>query len=356
MRRLNFALLAAAALSVVSAQGLAQPVLSSPAAAQAAKPAAPMTAHERKAVIESLAKTLEENFVFPEVAKRYAVMLRANLASGAYDRLTDPTAFAKRVTADLQAVAPDGHLRLALADGFMRPPPGTSPMSKEAPLGLDEAKMIGDVMYLDFNGFPGEPEEVARLRQFMLAHADAKAVIIDSRHNHGGGLREIDVMAALLFPERSTLVRMDTRAAIASRRGSPFDGSPTVVKQPSPPEFDRADHIAIPDPNEHRLSHVPAFYLVSHNTASAGEHAALVFKRTHRATLVGETTRGAGHYGGIEPIGKRFAAFIPVGRTYDPDTNWDWEGKGVAPDVDVPADKALDKALELARQAGAHPS
>src|SRR5436305_11847446 len=40
-----------------------------------------------------------------------------------------------------------------------------------------------------------------------------------------------------------------------------------------------------------------------------------------------------------------YAAFIPVGRTFDPDNNWDWEGVGVAPDVAAPADQALDEAL-----------
>ena len=354
------ALLAAAAATLVAiappalAQPKAPPAGAPPASAEA--PLAPVTAAERKAVIESLAKTLDENFVFPDVAKKYAAMLRANLESGAYDQLSDPKDFAKRVTADLQAVWPDGHLRLALMSQFQGPPPGTAAMKGGDPRGLAETKMIGDVMYLDFNGFPGDPDEVAALRKFMLAHADAKAVIIDSRHNHGGGLDEIDVMASLLYPERTTLVRMDTRAAVAIAHGNPFGDDVAVIKQPSPPEFDRRDHVAIPDPVEHRLSHVPAYYLVSHKTASAGEHAALVFKRTHRATLVGETTYGAGHYGGVEPIGDRFAAFIPVGRTYDPDSNWDWEGKGVAPDVAVPADQALDKALELAKAAGAHPS
>jgi hypothetical protein len=59
---------------------------------------------------------------------------------------------------------------------------------------------------------------------------------------------------------------------------------------------------------------------------------------------------GAGHFGGLMPIGERFAAFVPVGRTYDPDTDWDWEGRGVAPDVQVPADQALEVALARARE------
>ncbi|MDO9246739.1 MAG: hypothetical protein Q7U11_09740, partial [Phenylobacterium sp.] len=69
-----------------------------------------------------------------------------------------------------------------------------------------------------------------------------------------------------------------------------------------------------------------------------------------------ETTRGAGHYGGLLDIGDRFAAFVPVGRSYDPDTNWGWEGKGVTPDVAVHTDQALDEALKLAKAKGAHPN
>ena len=47
-------------------------------------------------------------------------------------------------------------------------------------------------------------------------------------------------------------------------------------------------------------------------------------------------------------MGTGYAAFIPVGRTFDPDTGESWEGTGVKPDVEVPADKALDEALKLA--------
>ena len=85
--------------------------------------------------------------------------------------------------------------------------------------------------------------------------------------------------------------------------------------------------------------------LTSGATGSAAEHLTLALKRTGRATIVGETTAGAGHYGGMRPIGDHFAAFIPVGRTFDPDTGDDWEGDGVAPDVSVPAAAALTEAL-----------
>jgi C-terminal processing protease CtpA/Prc len=152
----------------------------------------------------------------------------------------------------------------------------------------------------------------------------------------------------LFFDKQTVLVRMDTRAE--SAEDAPEMGG--LVRRPSPPEFVRNDHVIQPDP-ETRLRKVPLYYLTSHVTASAAEHMALAMKHTHRAVLIGETTRGAGHYGGVGKIGERFGAFIPIGRTYDPDTGWDWEGKGVAPDVAVPADQALDEALKRAKAAGA---
>src|SRR5277367_3763038 len=130
------------------------------AAALTAKPATadpmpetPLDTAERAAVVEQLARLLAARYVFPDVAARYAAMLRENLAKGAYDGIADPDALGKQVTADLQALSPDLHLRLATAKAF-----GAKRRAVESggvgprPSAL-EAKMIGDVAYLKFNFF-----------------------------------------------------------------------------------------------------------------------------------------------------------------------------------------------------------
>ena len=63
---------------------------------------------------------------------------------------------------------------------------------------------------------------------------------------------------------------------------------------------------------------------------------------------MGETTRGAGNFGAFADLGFGYSAIVPDGRTFDPDTGRGWEGTGVAPDVAVPAEQALPKALDLA--------
>ena len=41
--------------------------------------------------------------------------------------------------------------------------------------------------------------------------------------------------------------------------------------------------------------------------------------------------------------------FLPTGRTFDPDTGLGWEAEGLQPDVEVPADEALEVAIAAIR-------
>ena len=109
----------------------------------------------------------------------------------------------------------------------------------------------------------------------------------------------------------------------------------------------RVTHVAIPN-EVTTLRDAKIYLLVSNVTGSAGEHFSLAFKSTGRATLIGEATAGANHFGGPAQLGDHFSAFIPVGRTFDIKTGKDWEGTGVAPDIEADPKQALVVALEKA--------
>jgi peptidase S41-like protein len=342
----TIASLAIASLAIAVPLGAQTPA--PPSASPAARPpAAPFVKTEAEAVVAALATQLEANFVFPEAGKDYAAMLRSKLAAGGYAQFADSEAFAKAVTADLQAVHKDGHLALhpprTDAGGMRqmrRGPPDTNAITKSGWL-------ADGIAYIDFAGFPGNEATLAALKSFIAAHQDAKTLIIDARNHHGGGLAEMDVMFPQLFAKPTVLVDMDTRVAVEQRGGDPL-GDAMLRKVPGPEGVVRREHYVVPAAHQGALAKAKVYLLVSHDTGSAGEHLSLALKRTHRATLIGQTTRGMGNYGGMEPLGFGYAAFIPVGRTFDPDTGVGWEGTGVAPDVAVPADQALDKALQLA--------
>lgn len=326
----------------------AQPAPPAAAEAEAEAPAA-VTAQERATLINDLARSLEANYYEPATGRRYAVALREAEAKGAYANLSDPAALGERLSADLQAVNPDRHLRVAPAARFARPRPRPTDMpastQSSGPPGMEEAKMIGDIAYLRFNQFI-ETKDPAAARDFLLQHADARAVIIDARPHRGGGVEVMAAILPLLYPQKATLVRMDARAD--APEVFPAGLKDVLVEQSAPKTVTRHDHVVTPDKAETRLQRVPIYYLTSRRSASAAEHLALAFKRTGRGVLIGETTAGANHFGDIQTFG-RFSAFIPVGRTYDPVTGQDWEGTGIAPDVAVHADQALDEALKRAQ-------
>ena len=67
---------------------------------------------DQAAVVQRLASTLEERYVFPDVARQMADRLRTNLEAGRYRDLDGPPAFADRLTQDLQSVSRDKHLNV----------------------------------------------------------------------------------------------------------------------------------------------------------------------------------------------------------------------------------------------------
>ena len=336
----------AAAFVALSSVALAQQGASpSSVAAPAPAPDVAISMAEARQTAIELAQKLDDNYVFPDVAKRYAAMLRANVQSGAYDGFTSGRALAERLTSDLRAVSADAHLRV----GLRRPRPALQPASastapQKQPFPFkpieDERWLAPGIAYIRFNIFPGDPETVADVTRFMKDHATAKVVIFDNRTHHGGGLDEMNAMFPYLFGKPATLVTMDTRASIDDGKDDPG-----LRKVAGPPGIVRREHFVLPSATERRLFDAKVFVLTSGATGSAAEHMTLALKHTHRATIIGEATAGAGHYGGLEPINEKFAVFIPVGRSFDPDTGKDWEGTGVAPDVDVPPAAALTEAL-----------
>ncbi|MBA2467266.1 MAG: S41 family peptidase [Sphingomonas sp.] len=335
---------------------IAQPVAHQPIKVPAAQADAPLKAEEARRTAAELAQILDENYVDPAVAKRYAAKLRDQAAAGAYDRIGAAARFAKLLTQDLQAVSPDNHLQVMLrgAGGpqtVMVKSPGSgggdAPAAAKAPASIEEARSLAPgIGYIRFNEFTGDPRAVAATAKFMADHADAETIIIDLRTHRGGGLEEMDVMLPYLFGQETALLQMDTRASVDRASGSPIGGEASLRQIEAPEEVVRREHFVRPHATEKRLIDARVYLLTSNFTASAAEHFALALKRTGRATLIGEKTAGAGNYGGIRPIGNRFMAFVPVGMTRDPRTGARWEANGIEPDMPVKAELALVEALK----------
>lgn len=308
-------------------------------------------AHE---VVAELARALENDYVFPEEGRDYAAMLRSNVAAGKYSNSANPGAFAKAVTEDLQAVHPDGHLRVHVVPPEARNGPQTEDGGGEVAPNpelntITQAGWLSDgVVHIAFDAFFGTPATMTALEQFIANHAGARTLIIDIRGHRGGGLEEMDLLLPHIFAEPQTLLAMDTRATVFERVGSVI-GEGRLRRVAAPEGVVRDEHYVVPAA-EGAFHKSKVYVLTSKRSASAAEHLALALKRTGRAVLIGETTYGAGNFGSMVPLDPDFSysAFIPNGRTFDPDTGEGWEGAGVVPHVACSAEEALDQALLLA--------
>jgi hypothetical protein len=278
----------------------------------------------RAAVVEAAAGALGNGYVFPDVGRQAAEAIRKALAAGSYDTLSTPSALAERLTADLQAVAHDKHLRL-FAPG---PAPAAAPPFRSEG-GITRAdRLAGGIGYLEIVAFPPLGVFQPALDRAMAALAGTRALIIDARR-HGGGGADAEAYLASYFLKKGT-------APVAVNR--------FIWRNPGTETFRTDDFLSSSTPFSYAGK--PVYVLTSSSTFSGGEALAYDLRALGLCKTVGETTGGGGHPGGMMPVGSGLAMFLPGGRGENPTTKGNWEGVGVQPDFPVGAADALKLALQ----------
>ena len=190
---------------------------------------------------------------------------------------------------------------------------------------FERSKVLDDgVGYVKFNAFV-PPEMCARAATAAMTRiANAKALIIDLRDNHGGNPEMVAYVASYLVSKRTHL-----NDAFERRTGKTE-------------QFWTRD---VPGPRFGGKK--PIYVLTSSRTFSGGEEFAYDLQSLKCATIVGETTGGGAHMTAVDPIGDHLVASVPMRRAINPITHTNWEGVGVKPDVKVPSEKAYETARRL---------
>ena len=366
-------------VAVLLAVALAVPAFSQEMPPPSRPPA--LDAAHRAVILDSLVAQLQRYYVEPDTARMIVNRLRARQAAHAYDGDVSPGEFSEHVTDDLRAINGDRHLSLRYDPNHTGPLSGAMPVirrvlggpgggagapreggpvivrsvaapgapgdsagagpgmpgARERNFGLNRVEILpGNIGYLEVTGFleaPGmEDAMVAALR--FLERTDA--LIIDVRRNGGGSGRMSDLLLShFLGATPVPLVRVKSRIEGMSR--------------------EQMSEAEVPGP---RRPDVPLEVLTSRFTGSAAEAFSFVLKNLGRATLFGERTAGAGHMVQGFGLPDGFVAGVSITRVSDPRTGREWEAVGVAPDVEVPAQRALvaAHAALLRRQAAAAPA
>jgi hypothetical protein len=291
---------------------------------------------QKSAIIDSLSRSLEENYIFLDVARDIGNRFRRQLKQKTYDTLLTLEAFTEALMRDMREISHDLHMGVR-ASAPRRPDSEDSAAALQRRLawqaemrrenyGFRRVEILpGNVGYVDLRGFMpaefGGGTAVAAMN--FLASADV--IVFDLRSNGGGHPSMIQLISIYLLREPTHL------------------NSFYIRRSDSTEQFWTAAWVEGP-----RLPDVPVYVLTSRRTFSAAEEFTYNLKNLKRATIVGDTTGGGAH-----PVDEHWfriddsvfvEARIPYGRAVNPITGTNWEGTGVAPDIAVPADQALDAA------------
>jgi retinol-binding protein 3 len=298
-----------------------------------------VSAQEQSIVVDSLVTMLNRDYVFPDKAKEMGGLLKKNLKEGVYKPITEPGKLAEKLTADMQSVSHDLHLRVMYGPENIKLQRSQEKNSdKEAVekeivknlsannFGFKEVKILdGNIGYLKFNSFVdakyGAPTAAAAMQ--MLAYTDA--IIFDLRDNGGGNPSMIQFITTYLLNEPTHL--------------NTFYWRPTDELQ---------QFWTLPYVPGTKMPKTDVYILTSNRTFSGAEEFTYNLKNLKRAVIVGETTGGGAHPVDFMIIDDNFAISMPKGRAINPITKTNWEGTGVSPDYQVAAPAALDKVLALA--------
>lgn len=290
---------------------------------------------DRSPEIEALVDQLTSFYVFPDIAEQVCDVLRLRLAEGAYRGQADDEAFAAAVTADLQSVNGDKHLRLLFSVDEIPDDGGTEVFDldryrAEAELaahGFAKVERLpGNVGLLDIRQlFAAEVSGAAAVAAMNLV-AGADALVIDLRRNGGGDPAMVALLCGYLFDESVHLNDLYFR---------PDDSTTQYWTQPF-----------VPGPSFGGSK--PVYVLTSADTFSGAEELSYNLQQLKRATLIGETTKGGAHPGSRYRVGPHLKSAVPSGRAINPVSGTNWEAVGVQPDVPVPADEAFEEAYRRA--------
>ncbi|WP_316529024.1 S41 family peptidase [Kitasatospora brasiliensis] len=294
-----------------------------------------MTTHHE--ILEAALARITAGYVFPERTAAIDTALRSRLAEGAYQGL-DERELCELVTDDLQQACPDKHLRLLW--GEEPQPMDEEPENvararfarhaREHNYGIRRVEQLdGNIGYLDLRLIAPAELGGPAIAAAMQLVATTDALVIDLRQCRGGSPEGVQLWCSYFFGDDEVHLN------------DIYDRGTDSTRQ-----YWTLGHLAAP-----RYPDRPVAVLTSDVTFSGGEELAYNLKVLGRATLVGGTTRGGAHPTARIQISPHVTVTVPTARAINPVTGTNWEGVGVEPDLAVPADDALEAALEHLRTA-----
>lgn len=296
---------------------------------------------EKQLLVKQTAQMLEQRYVHAKTGLELAKALRTSWEVGELEHLHYKQQTADFFTAYLREKSKDGHLAMDY-----HTPSASEKIDSEVEFQESEIekwygahinhgffsiqRLENNIGLIDLRVFAplDMAEDLAKASMVLSAQYDA--LIIDLRKN-GGGFGELGhVMMSYLFDK-------------------PNQRLSGIINRPNGTSTQYFTSSLLP---KRRFGgKKPLYILTSTHTFSAAEAFAYDLKALGRAKIIGEVTGGGAHPFEYRALENGFFLSLAEAKSFNPITKSNWQNVGVQPDIKVSADRALEKAIELANKA-----
>lgn len=289
---------------------------------------APATTRQVASIVERAAKEVDSKYVDSTLGRVMADSLRRQLRRGAYRSIIDVRSLCDTLTAELQRISHDLHLRLVYSVVTLDTAIATAAVDsarerdymaqvlaegKTRNFGFDQvSRLPGNIGYIRMSTFfPLEHgREVADAAMRFVSNSDA--IIIDLRGNSGGAPNMVGHLQRYFVTD--TIVGAERYDRLTNRTTT---------------------NMTVPIEGSAWFRGKPVYVLLDSTVFSAPEAFAFGLQSRERIVVVGERTRGGAHVTTAWAIDPHVQIRIPHGRGAN-----DWEGTGIAPNIAAPGPKA----------------
>lgn len=289
-------------------------------------------------LITDLAKTLLDNYCSPE--KLSGVREVIDIATGSTEILSiqDPGVLASVLTDGVRSTIGDPRVKVTYDPDYVpAAPPGIHDIPPEQLAAVVKSTvnvevLENDIAYLKIQHIIGE-EIAQKIGPLLLQHVWDKvlptsAMILDLRYAVSGELSGIPYIVSY-YTDTEPLIHIDSVYDRPSNTTTELWSMPQLL-------------------GKRYGTSKPLIILTSKHTVGIAEDVAYCLKSLKRATIVGENTAGGSVKLDKIKLGDTdFYVSVPVAKSTNPITGKSWEVKGVAPDVEVNAEDAIDAAVAI---------
>ncbi|XP_026133224.1 retinol-binding protein 3 isoform X1 [Carassius auratus] len=289
-------------------------------------------------LISDMAKILMDNYCSPEKLAGMEEAIDAASDNTEILSISDPASLASVLTDGVKQTIFDSRVQVTYEPDYkpVKPPamPDIPPEQlAEMIKGTVKAEVLdGNIGYLKIQHIIGE-EMAQKVGPVLLEYIwdkilPSSAMILDFRSAITGELSGIPYIVSY-YTDPEPLIHIDSVYDRTSDVTIELWSMPTLL-------------------GKRYGTSKPLIILTSKNTLGIAEDVAYCLKNLKRATIVGENTAGGSIKINKIKVGDTdFYVTVPVAKSINPITGKSWEVNGVAPDVEVAAEDALDAAIAI---------